>query len=158
MNAGLKTTLLRALGIILLGVGAGLAGNQISPRGLPLITPPRQMHKAETFVTLDQAIQIWRHGTALFLDAREPEDYAAGHIGNALNLPAQSFTQHFGAIAPILTPDSELILYCDGKECELSHQLAESLRQQGYTNSHILSNGWYAWRLAGLPTTLGDVK
>jgi hypothetical protein len=38
--------------------GWGLAGNQISPRGLPLITPPKQTHKAEAFIALDQAKQL----------------------------------------------------------------------------------------------------
>lgn len=153
MTAWLRAPLSQALGIVLFGIGAGLAGNQLSPRGLPLITPPRQTHNAQAFIALAQARQLWHRGAALFLDAREPADYAAGHIGNALNLPAQSFAQHFGEVAPLLTPDSDLVLYCDGLECDLSHRLAESLRQHGYTNLHILSNGWTAWRQAGLPTT-----
>ncbi len=158
MSACLRASLPQALCIVLLGIGAGFAGNQISPRGLPLIAPRRQARKADIFITLDQAMQLWRGGASLFLDAREPADYAAGHIGNALNLPAQSFSEHFGEVSPILTPNSELVLYCDGEECDLSHRLAESLRQMGCTNSHILSNGWTSWRRAGLPTTSGDAK
>ena len=53
------------------------------------------------------------------------------------------------------TPESPLVLYCDGTECELSHRLRESLRQLGYTNTHLLFNGLTAWRQAGLPTTQG---
>lgn len=143
------------LGIVLLGVVAGLAGNQLSPRGLPLRTPPKVERPPETYLALDQAKLLWQQGSAFFLDAREPADYAAGHIGNALNLPAQSFTQHFAAIAPLLTPESSLVLYCDGLECELSHRLRTSLHQLGYTNTHLLLNGWTAWRAAGLATTGG---
>jgi rhodanese-related sulfurtransferase len=149
------TSLPQALGILLLGAGLGLAANQISPRGLPLVTPVKPAPAADEFIPLDQANQLWRSGTAFFLDARAPADYAAGHIGNALNLPAQSFAQHFGQIAPMLTRESPLVLYCDGPECELSHRLRESLRQLGYTNTYLLSNGWTAWRQAGLPTTPG---
>jgi rhodanese-related sulfurtransferase len=72
-----------------------------------------------------------------------------------LNLPAQSFQQHFGELAPMLSADSVLVLYCDGVECDQSHQLRESLRQLGYTNTHLLYNGMTAWRQAGLPSTLG---
>ncbi len=158
MSARLRASLPQALCIVLLGIVAGFAGNQISPRGLPLIAPPRQARKADIFITLDQAMQLWRGGAALFLDAREPADYAAGHIGNALNLPALSFSEHFGEVSPLLTPNSELVLYCDGEECDLSHRLAESLRQMGCTNSHILSNGWTSWRRAGLPATSGGAK
>jgi rhodanese-related sulfurtransferase len=155
VKGGRRASLPRALGIVLFGLAAGLAGNQISPRGLPLMAPPKPTPQAETFIALDQAKQLWHRGAALFLDAREPADYAAGHIGNALNLPAQSFAQRFGGLAPMLTRESLLILYCDGAECELSQRLRESLRQLGYTNTHLLFNGWTAWRQAGLPTTAG---
>ncbi len=151
----MKKPLAQMLILVLLGAGLGLAANQVSPRGLPLITPPKQTPKAESFIALSQAKQLWHSGTAFFLDAREPADYAAGHIGNALNLPAQSFAQHFGEVAPMLTRESPLVLYCDGPECELSHRLRESLRQLGYTNTHLLFNGWTAWRQAGLPTARG---
>ena len=144
--------------MVLLGAGLGLAANQISPRGLALVASPKSAVAPGEFVPLEQARQLWIGGSALFLDAREPGDYAAGHIGNALNLPAQSFAQHFGEVSPMLTPASELILYCDGTECDLSHQLAEMLRQQGYTNLHILFNGWTTWKQAGLPVTPGGEK
>ena len=158
MKPWLGSTLTQALGIVLLGIGAALAGNQLSPRGLPLLTPPRPVPAAEAFLTLAQARQLWQAGSAFFLDAREPADFESGHIGNAFNLPAQSFAQHFGDLAPMLTRESPLILYCDGKECDLSHRLAESLRQQGYTNALILSNGWTVWRQAGLPIAKGGRK
>jgi hypothetical protein len=29
--------------------------------------------------------------------------------------------RHFGEIAPMLTRELPLVLYCDGPECELSH-------------------------------------
>jgi rhodanese-related sulfurtransferase len=154
----LRASLPQALGIVLLGVGAGLAGNQLSPRGLPLRTPPKPAHDTGAFIALDEAKRLWHRGDAFFLDAREPADYAAGHIGNALNLPAQTFAQHFGAVAPMLTRETSLVLYCDGPECELSHRLRESLHQLGYTNTHLLFNGWTAWSQAGLPTTLGSKK
>jgi rhodanese-related sulfurtransferase len=155
MNDRLMQSLQRAAGIVLLGIGAGLAANQISPRGLPLIALTKPAATAQEFIPLDQAKQLWDSGASLFLDAREPDDYAAGHIGNALNLPVLSFAQHFPGIAPMLAPDSSLILYCDGQECDLSHRLAEILRQQGYTNVQILFNGWTAWRQAGLPASSG---
>lgn len=145
----------QGLAIVLLGTAAGLAGNQLSPRGLPLLTPPKPAHQADDFITLEQAKLLWHGGTAFFLDAREPADYAAGHIGTAHNLPVQAFARHFGELAPMLTPESVLVLYCDGLECDLSHRLRASLRQLGYTNTHLLFNGWTAWRQAGLPTAMG---
>ena len=45
---------------------------------------------------------------------------------------------------PLLTPQSQLVLYCDGRECELSQRLKENLRQLGYTivaRNYRLSSG-----------------
>jgi rhodanese-related sulfurtransferase len=142
--------------IVLLGVTLGLGANRLSPRGLPLVPPRENASNTEAFIPLDKAKELWQSGVALFLDAREPDDYAAGHIGNALNLPAQSFERHFGEIAPRLAFDLPMVLYCDGKECGLSHRLQASLRQAGYTNTQLLFNGWTAWRQAGLPTTVRE--
>jgi rhodanese-related sulfurtransferase len=142
----------RALLLVIVGMALGLAGNQVSPKGIPIITPPKRTPRSEEFLSLDQAKQFWSNGSALFLDAREEADFAAGHIANAFNLPALSVERHFPEVAPLLTTESLVVVYCDGTECELSHRLAEHLRQQGFTNVHMLFNGWTTWRQAGLPT------
>ncbi len=144
--------------IVLVGFGLGLVGNAVSPRGIPLIAPPKKQPKPEEFIKLEKAKELWDAGTAIFLDAREPADYAAGHIGNALNLPAQSFEKHIAEMTPMLTPESQIVVYCDGKECELSHRLANSLNQSGYTNVHMLFNGWTTWTNAGFPAEQGERK
>lgn len=139
--------------ILLIGICAGLLGNELSPRGLPFKTPPKKTVEQKEYLSLEQANAMWNLGTAFFLDAREPADFERGHIGNAFNLPAQSFADHFNKVSPMLTPESPLVLYCDGTECELSHHLRDKLHQLGYTNTHLLFNGWTAWRTAGLPVT-----
>jgi rhodanese-related sulfurtransferase len=150
-------TVQRIFVIILLGVGLGLISNTITPKGIPLITPPKKAPKPEEFIPLEKARDLWSSGVLLF-DARKLEDYEAGHIANALSLPVESFQESYPKVAPLLSPDSSIIVYCDGTECELSHRLANELRQQGYTNVHILFNGWSSWKGAGLPTETGSQK
>jgi rhodanese-related sulfurtransferase len=154
----MNRTLVQALVILVAGGVLGLSVNRLSARGLPVITPAPQMPAAVDIISLEQAEKLWHGGNALFLDAREPADYRRGHIGNALNLPAQSFAQQYGELAPILASDTELIVYCDGLECDLSHRLAKSLRERGHTRLHLLINGWTAWHSAGLPSTLEKQK
>ena len=144
----MKNSLERALIIVFLGAALGLIGNAVSPRGIPFITPPKKAPKQDEFIKLEKAKELWSSGAAVFLDAREPVDYAAGHIGNALNLPALAFERHFGEVAPFITPDAQI----------MSHHLADSLRQQSYTNVHILFNGWTTWTNAGFPTEQGSAK
>jgi rhodanese-related sulfurtransferase len=144
--------------IVLVGSALGLLANVISPKRIPLITPPKKAPTPSEFMPLTQAHDVWSGGTAIFLDAREPADFAAGHIANALNLPVQEFPEFYPKLAPMLAPDSQIIVYCDGTECALSHRLADQLRQQGYGDVHILFNGWTAWRTAGYPTAQGEAQ
>jgi Rhodanese-related sulfurtransferase len=151
-------TIQRALLIGVLGAVLGLLANAVSPWRIPYITPPKKLVKAEEFLTLDQAKELWSSGASFFLDAREPVDYAAGHIANAFNLPAANFEQRYPDIAQMLTFESQIVVYCNGEECELSHRLAEKLHEQGYKNIRLLHNGWTIWRDAGLPSETGTPK
>jgi rhodanese-related sulfurtransferase len=148
----------RALLIILLGATLGLLSNAISPNGIRLITPPKKAPKPEEFIPLKQAHDFWEGGNAFFLDARKPEDFEAGHISKAINLPIEEFPEYFPKVAPMLTLDGPIVVYCDGMECELSHRLAAELRQLSYTNTHILFNGWTVWRTAGFPVESAPAK
>ena len=149
-------TLFRALLIASAGAALGLAVNIISPRRIPFIAPPPAVAQPTDFVPLATAQQLWQGGTAFFLDARAPADYAAGHIAGAYNLPAEEFDARYPQTATLLTPDSVIVTYCDGLECDLSHHLTDRLRELGYQNVHILQNGWTAWRQAGFTTTTGN--
>lgn len=151
-------TIQRALLLSLLAAVLGLLHNSLSPKGIPLITPPKKVAKVEEFVPLEQAQALWSGGGAIFFDARKLEDYEAGHIPNAQSVPAEEFQQHFVRVAPMLTPETQIVVYCDGVECDLSHRLAEQLKQVGYTNVHMLFNGWTSWRDAGFPTETGPPK
>lgn len=149
-------TIQQALAILVLSFGLGLGWNLVSPRGIPLIAvpvmPPTPGQESG-YLSIEQAEAMWGGGATLFLDARDPADYAAGHIGNAMNLPAQSFEGYFSMIAPMITAESPMVLYCDGLQCDLGQRLRVKLRELGYTNTHLLHNGWTAWREAGLPVT-----
>ena len=145
----------RALLLVVLGILLGFLNNAISSKGIPLITPPKKVPKAEEYIPLEKAHELWSAGGSYFLDARKLADFDQGRIANALNLPVEDFGEYFPKLAPMLSPESPLIVYCDGTECELSHRLAEQLRQQGYTNVHMLFNGWTAWSQAGYPVETG---
>jgi 3-mercaptopyruvate sulfurtransferase SseA len=58
----------------------------------------------------------------------------------------------------MLAPDTAIVVYCDGTECELSHRVADKLHQLDYKNVRILLNGWTVWHGAGLPTETGAKK
>lgn len=150
--------MVRALLILVLGAGLGLLNNAISPRGISLITPPKKAPQPEEFISLEKAHSLWITGDAIFLDARAPADFEAGHIANSLNLPADAFDEHFVSLAPMLAPEGQMVVYCDGVDCELSHHLADRLRGNGFLNVHMLFNGWTVWREAGFPVAEGPAQ
>ena len=148
-------TLRRALVIVMAGAALGLAANAISPRRIPLLTPPKAPPQASDTVALEEAKAMWGSGTVFFLDARATADYQAGHIAGALSLPIEEFDAHYPPIQPMLTPDLRIVVYCDGQECDLSHRLMDRLRELGYHNVRVLTNGWTSWHTAGLLTHAG---
>ena len=94
---------------------------------------------------------------ALFLDARNAEEYAEGHIPGALEFSANDFDKLAPQILPQLKDKhQELITYCHGSSCDLSLQLANNLMQQGYTNVKVFFGGWPEWKKANYPIKTGD--
>ena len=63
----------------------------------------------------------------LIIDVREPQEYQAGHIEGALNIPIGDLAK-----LPNIPKDTALILYCHtGTRANLA---VNTLRANGYTN------------------------
>ena len=108
-------------------------------------------------ISLQDAAVLFAAGQAVFVDAREAQTYAEGHVQGALSLPLFSFAQEFPALRGRLEGRT-IITYCDGERCSLSSDLAEALRAQGLANVYELRNGWTLWQEQGLPTATGHTS
>ena len=76
------------------------------------------------------------------IDVREPDEYAADHIENAVNIPLRSLLQD-----PSLLPESKttpILLYCHTQK-RATHALVV-LRELGYSNVWNLEGGWAAYQ------------
>ena len=147
-----------AFWILIILAGLAVAFNGFRPNTLPLIskspiTPQTLRPDTPVKATpLTEASERFKTGAALFIDARSPEDFQAGHIKGAVNLPNQAFDEVFPAVAREIEKGEQLITYCDGKECILAQALASKLYELGFQNVSYLVNGWTSWREGGLPT------
>ncbi|HMA98274.1 MAG TPA: HesA/MoeB/ThiF family protein [Wenzhouxiangella sp.] len=75
-----------------------------------------------------------------FLDVREPDEFAAGHIPGALNLPLSQLQN--GTINP--PAESRCVLYCEsGVRCRTA---AEILKEHDYHDIRGLRGGLPAWQ------------
>jgi rhodanese-related sulfurtransferase len=143
--------------IVLVAVAVGLLANQVHPGRLPLVgdwSPKAQLTTdsgASLEISLEDTEALFFARTTLFLDARSPELYAAGHIQGAVNFPADAFEATFPQVMAGVPHDATLVTYCDGETCALSKDLALALLQQGYFNVRVLVNGWTLWQQSNLP-------
>jgi len=146
----------RAVIIVAAGTLIGLGINVVSPRRIPWRRPPRVSLPTADLITLENARRLWERGDAIFLDARTANEFVTGHIAGALSLPTENFDAAFSVARPRLATEQALVLYCDGERCDDSGRLLLRLRSLGYTNAHVLVNGWTLWQRAKLPTTKGE--
>ncbi len=88
-------------------------------------------------------------GEALVVDVREPQEFAAGHIPGALNLPLIGFS-------PDQLPDPggrRLVLNC-AAGARSARALAACEAARASVDGH-LAGGIGAWKAAGLPLATG---
>jgi rhodanese-related sulfurtransferase len=77
---------------------------------------------------------------AVIIDVRSPEEFAAGHVDGAVNIPLDSLAQQ----ASTLPKASVLITVC-GKGGGRSERAATELRALGFDSARSLCGGTQAW-------------
>jgi len=80
------------------------------------------------------------------LDVRPSEEFDAGHIPGALNVPLNEIEQHLAN----LPKEQEIIAYCRGEYCVLAFEAVATMRKKGF-NARRLEEGFPEWKAAGLP-------
>jgi len=113
----------------LLGIGAvGAAGSD----RLPASVTPAQLHDMQ------------RHGVApLIVDVRSPEEFAAGHIPGAVNIPHDQVAER----VPKIDAPRGIVLYGTvGPRVQIAE---DALRDGGELRLFHLDGGLGAWERAG---------
>ncbi len=80
------------------------------------------------------------------LDVRPKEEFAAGHVQGAINIPIEELEQHLAEF----DPEQEIVAYCRGPHCILAFDAVAQLREKGF-QARRLENGYPEWRVAGHP-------
>jgi len=97
----------------------------------------------------DELMQRVKQGLVTVIDVRPPEEYAAGHVPGAINIPPADLEKHLQAI----DSNQEVVAYCRGAHCILSFDAVEKLREKGVKASR-LEEGFPEWKSAGYPVEL----
>jgi rhodanese-related sulfurtransferase/DNA-binding transcriptional ArsR family regulator len=87
-----------------------------------------------------------KKGLVTVLDVRPPEEFAAGHVPGAINIPVAELEKRLAEVPK----RKEVIAYCRGPYCLMSYDAVALLRKKGL-KARRLEDGLPEWRLAGLP-------
>ena len=82
-------------------------------------------------IAMDEAVDMMAQETGyIILDVRRPDEFAAGHIPNAINVPNESIGT--SDIPELPDKDQLIMVYC--RSGRRSKEAAEKLVKLGYTN------------------------
>lgn len=161
MHPAMSTIWKRALwqvpAILAVAAAMGIVVNVLRPDGLPLVMVPLPAVATvpgtdiPLAISLADARKLFAEKRALFIDARDPAQYQAGHIKDAVNVPFAAVDAYMGRLMDMAEPGTPLITYCEGESCALSQSLALFLNELGFVETRVLVDGWTVWRQAGLP-------
>ncbi len=98
-------------------------------------------------VSRTELVRRLKDGLVTVLDVRPQDEYAAGHLPKAVNIPLRDLARRLRDI-----PKSrEVVAYCRGPYCVLAFEAVALLRRHGF-KVRRLQDGYPEWKSAGLPT------
>lgn len=87
-----------------------------------------------------------KDGLVTVLDVRPEDEFAAGHLPQAVNIPLRELSRRLREIST----RREVVAYCRGPYCVLAFEAVALLRERGF-NVRRLEDGFPEWKAAGLP-------
>ncbi len=139
-------------------VAPGTATNSASPHDL---LAARLRDKGLRLADSNQVIQFFHdprrdQGLVVFVDARDDAHYQDGHIPGAYQFDYYYPEKHFASVMPVCQMAQEIVIYCNGGDCEDSEFAASFLRDAGVPKEKLFvyGGGMTEWVTNRLPIEL----
>ena len=101
-------------------------------------------------ISREELAERLRAGDVVVLDVRPSDEYAAGHLPGAVNVPPGELEERLSAV-----PLGQLIVaYCRGPYCVYADNAVRYLRSSGHSAAR-LNDGFPEWAAAGRPVASG---
>ena len=94
-----------------------------------------------------EATRLVNRSDAVFLDVREPKEYAGGHLPNAIHIPLSQLDSRSGELAKLTA--RPVVAYCESGR--RSPSAAKALARAGFKDIYSLQGGIFGWKKDGLP-------
>jgi rhodanese-related sulfurtransferase len=91
-------------------------------------------------VTVDELAGRIARGSAALVDVREPNEFAAGHVKGAVNIPLGKLAGALGS----LDPDAETFVICQSGNRSATG--VRMLDHAGFAHAYNVKGGTSAWR------------
>ena len=104
-------------------------------------------------VPAEEVLLRARKGLVTILDVRPAQEYAAGHVPGAINIPLPEINKRLHE----LPANREVVAYCRGPYCLMAFEAVALLRKKG-RKARRLQDGLPEWRLRGLPVEKDTVN
>lgn len=101
---------------------------------------------------------LYAMGALLFIDARHDEEYAAGHVPNALQFDHYHAERYLNAVLQAAPGTTRIVVYCAGGACEDSEFAAATLADFLPEPSRlcVYVGGIDEWTARGMPIETGE--
>ncbi len=123
--------------------------------GATAFVPTKKSDLPEGQITLVEAKQAFDAG-AMFVDARKVEDFAAGHVENAIRIESDMFRHGDPPALGLIPRSAVVVVYCNGGHCDESENVAKFLSNSGYGKVFVMHDGFPGWKAVGYPFATGE--
>jgi rhodanese-related sulfurtransferase/DNA-binding transcriptional ArsR family regulator len=111
-----------------------------------LVDEALRARDTEPPVSARELARLVKQGAVTVVDVRPEQEYAAGHLPGAVNMPVESLRRR----ARELPRQHPLVVYCRGPYCVLALDALEFLHQKGF-KVRRMEESVAEWQRAGLP-------
>ena len=96
-------------------------------------------------------------GAIVFIDARDEENYLGGHVPGAYEFDPYHPEKYFPAVLPVCQAAEQIVVYCNGGDCDDSKTAALLLRDVGIASRKlfIYGGGITEWTTNHQPVEIG---
>jgi rhodanese-related sulfurtransferase len=156
----LKSIIFQVLVIVAVAAMLGLSANALNPRGVALtLARPAGKAVADSLLSrsaADGPLLIDRRqlktllstGNTVLIDARTPDEFAEGHLPDAINIPFELLGEYVERMEA-LPRQARLVCYCEGPPCDKGEMLARELFGKGFAGAAFYNDGLDDWKAAG---------
>jgi rhodanese-related sulfurtransferase len=122
---------------------------RLQAKGLQLVS---SNHVLEWFRDPRYALEL-----VVFVDARDDRHYLDGHIPGALQFDHYRAENYLAAVLPVCQVAEQIVVYCNGGDCEDSEFTALTLTEAGVdkTKLSVYGGGMTEWTALGWPVETG---